>query len=136
MSSKINNSKKSQGLSADLIVVVSILLLSVLFVVFNQINTQEERNFEEVRAQSQTASNLIFSYLSTQGIVGENNAINVEELKQINVEEIRRSLDIDGDFAIAFERDGELIYIDSQTNFSCIGSDKIIINNENCRSQE
>jgi hypothetical protein len=130
------DARTSQSLSTDLIVVMAVVLLSVIFVVFNQINTQEERNFEEVRAESQTASNLIFSYLSNEGVVEENKAINVEKLKQIDPEQIRRDLNIEGDFAIAFERDGELVYIDSQTNFSCIGSNKIIINNENCRSQE
>ncbi|MCH8520082.1 MAG: hypothetical protein LAT82_04990 [Nanoarchaeota archaeon] len=124
--------KKSQTLSADLIIVVAFVLLASIFVVFTQINSQQERNFEEVRQGSKVVSDSIFNQLVNSNIIGRNNDVDLVQLKQINEEELRRELNINGDFAIAFEKDGQLIYIDAEEGISCIGSNKILINDVNC----
>ena len=123
--------KKAQSLSTDLIVVMALVLFGVLFVVFNQINTQEQRSFEEIQSQSRLVSDSIYNSLLSRGIIEQNN-VNLELLKQLTEEELREQLDINQDFAIAFERDGNLIFIDPDNDLSCLGSDKIIINDINC----
>lgn len=128
---KFNKIKQSQTMSTDLIVVMALLLFGVLFVVFNQINTQEERNFAQIQQENKVVSDSIFATLSSKKIVDENK-VSLESLKQISEDQIREELGVTNDFAIAFERDGKLIYIDSEDNTSCIGSDKILINGLNC----
>ncbi|MFT4244883.1 MAG: hypothetical protein ACMXYB_05510 [Candidatus Woesearchaeota archaeon] len=124
--------KTAQILSTDLIIVVAFVLLSTLFVVFNQINLQQERNFEEIRQDSKTISDSIYNTLWTSNIIGGNNDVDLIQLRQINEDQIRQQLNIDRDFAIAFEKDGKLIYIDSEEGISCIGSNKIVINERSC----
>ena len=126
---KIN---KAQTLSTDLIIVVAFVLLASLFVVFNQINSQQERNFQVVQEESKLVSDSLFNLLVSSQIIGQNNVIDLNQLKQISEEEIRRELNINKDFAIAFERDGQLILIDPEDGISCIGSSKISINDRNC----
>lgn len=125
------NNKNAQSLSTDLIVVMALVLFGVLFVVFNQINAQEQRSFEEIQSQSRLVSDSIYNSLLSRGIIEQNN-VNLELLKQLTEEELREQLDINQDFAIAFERDGNLIFIDPDNGLSCLGSDKIIINDINC----
>ena len=124
--------KTAQTLSTDLIIVVAFVLLASLFVVFNQINIQQERNFEDIRQESKTVSDSVYNALLTSNIIGRNNDIDLVQLRQINEDEIRQQLNINRDFAIAFEKDGRLIYIDPEEGISCIGSNKIVINDRNC----
>lgn len=128
---KNNKNKKSQSMSTDLIVVIALLLFGVLFVVFNQINTQEERNFSQIEEQNKIISDSIYNSLLSRSVI-DDNKVSLEGLKQISEDEIRQELGINKDFAIAFEKDGKLIYIDSEDNVSCVGSNKIKINNQNC----
>lgn len=123
--------KKAQSLSIDVVIVIALLLFGVLFLVFNQINTEEIQNFEETIEQSEIVSDTVFSSLETRGIV-EDKAVNVERLIQLDEQELREELGVLEDFAIAFEKDGKLIYIDSTTNLSCLGTNKIIVNGNNC----
>lgn len=127
-----NNNKKSQAISVDLVIVMALVLFGALFLVFTKINDQEDENFEEVVKKSEVISDAVFVSLQEEGIIEENNAINVERLSQLDEEELRTELGITQDFAIAFEKDGKLIYIDSVQNLSCLGTDKIIINGNNC----
>ena len=126
------NNKKGQAISVDLVIVMALVLFGALFVVFTKINDQEDENFEEVVKKSEVISDAVFTSLQEEGIIEENNAINVERLSQLDEEELRTELGISQDFAIAFEKDGKLIYIDSVQNLSCLGTDKIIINGNNC----
>lgn len=126
------NLKKAQTLSTDLIIVVAFVLLASLFVVFNQINSQQERNFQVVQEESKVISDSLFNLLVSSQIIGQNNVIDLNQLKQISEEDIRRELNINKDFAIAFERDGQLILIDPEDEISCIGSNKISINDRDC----
>ena len=121
----------SQNMSTDLIVVMALLLFGVLFIVFNQINSQEERNFSQIEEQNKVISDSIYNSLLSKKIIDENR-VSLENLKQLSQNELRQELGITNDFAIAFEKDGKLIYIDSEDNISCIGSEKIKINNQNC----
>lgn len=124
--------KKAQSISIDLIVVVSIVMFGVLFLVFNQINTQEDKQITLLSERSEHVSEQIFISLQDDGIIEDNNVVNVDELIQLSDEELKQELGISGDFAIAFEKDGKLVYIDSVQNISCLGSDKIIVNGKNC----
>lgn len=128
---KNNKNKKSQSMSTDLIVVIALLLFGVLFVVFNQINTQEERNFSQIEEQNKVVSDSIYNSLLSKKIINENK-VSLENLKQLSEDELRQELGVNKDFAIAFEKNGKLIYIDSEDNISCVGSNKIKINNQNC----
>lgn len=128
---KNKENKKSQSMSTDLIVVIALLLFGVLFVVFNQINTQEERNFSQIEEQNKVISDSIYNSLLSKSVINDNK-VSLESLKQISEDEIRQELGINKDFAIAFEKDGKLIYIDSEDNVSCVGSNKIKINDLNC----
>ena len=129
---KMKKNKAAQILSTDLIIVIAFVLLASLFLVFNQINMQQERNFEDIRQESKTVSDSVYNVLLTSNIIGANNDIDLVQLRQINEEEIREQLNINRDFAIAFEKDGRLIYIDADEGISCIGSNKILINERNC----
>lgn len=128
---KYKKNNLSQSMSTDLIVVMALLLFGVLFVVFNQINSQEEKNFNQIEEQNKIISDSIYNSLLSKKII-DDNKVSLESLKQLSENEIRQELGIDNDFAIAFEKDGKLIYIDSEDNISCIGSGKIKINNQNC----
>lgn len=128
--------KSAQAISIDVVVVVALLLFGVLFLVFNQINTQENENFEEIIKQSEMVSDSVFASLESQGIIEKDKAIDVEKLIQMDELELRNELGVVEDFAIAFEKDGKLIYIDSTSNLSCLGTDKIIVNGHNCGFKE
>ena len=133
MITKTNNfQKKSQAVSIDLVIVMALVLFGALFLVFTKINDQKDENFEDIVKRSEQVSDSVFNSLQEEGIIADNNAINVERLVQLDEEELRNQLGVDADFAIAFEKDGKLIYIDSAQNLSCLGSDKIIVNGNNC----
>lgn len=129
-----NDFKKAQSLSTDIMVVVILILFGVIFLVVNQVKTVEEGpTYEEKLEVANSDSQIIVDNLKSNGVINSQNEVNVEKLVQLNEEQLREEFGIQGDFAIVFEKDGNLVKIDPESNFTCIGSEKIVVNNEQCR---
>lgn len=125
---------KGQNFSADVLVVVIIVLFGALFLVINQINKEEKIDFEILSEQSTKDSKVIFDELKEKNIIQTQGDVNIQRLLQINSEDLKNELGIQGDFAIVFERDGKLVKLDPYNNINCIGSNNIIVNGVPCKS--
>ena len=130
------STKKAQAISMDLIVVISLILFSALFVIFTKINSQEDENFEKLVEKGADTSQTLFNSLKSDGVIVDNNAINAERMVQLSEEELRESLRLTDDFAIAFEKEGDLVGISSSQNITCLGTGKIAINGFSCGVKE
>ncbi|MCA9486438.1 MAG: hypothetical protein H6500_01390 [Candidatus Woesearchaeota archaeon] len=133
MVQNINSTKKAQAYSADILVVMVILLLGVLFIVVSKVNTtssevQITKVYDEATRDSQT----IYNSLKEDKIISEDNEVDLERVLSLDRDKLREELGIKNDFAIVFEKNGNLIRIDPENNVNCVGSDKIIINGEPC----
>lgn len=126
--------KKAQNFSADILVVVIIVLFGVLFLVINQINKEEKIDLEVISEQSTRDSKLIVDDLEQRGVLQTGGEVDIERLLQLNQNELRNELGIQGEFAIVFERDGKLVKIDPNNDINCIGSNKVIVNGVPCKS--
>lgn len=129
----VKNKKNGQTFSIDIIIVIIIILFGVLFLVINQINTQRGDDLNIIRQEALIQSDLLFSNLKKDGIIGSSNEVNLELLLQLDQEELRNQLGLGAEFAIVFERDGKLIKIDPDNNVTCVGSSNIIVNGLPCR---
>ena len=124
--------KQAQSFSADLIVVVVIVLFGALFLVINQLGTSSDQSdttsqaYEEVSSQAQ----LIYDDMKSERIISAKNEIQQDRYLSIDHEKIRQELNIKGDFAVAFERDGKLVKVGG---VNCIGSDNFKVNGETCQ---
>jgi type II secretory pathway pseudopilin PulG len=125
--------QKSQSFSADLIVVVVIILFGALFLVINQLGVSDNdqgqtttRAYEEVSSQAQ----LIYDDMKTDRVISTKNEIQEERYLSMNHDEIKQELNIEGDFAVAFERDGKLVKVGG---VNCVGSGKFQVNGETCK---
>lgn len=130
------NQKKSQSFSVDILVVVAILLFGVIFLIANKISDADnnEKKVQLIEEKAEEQSNRIALELKNKQILDSQNNIEVGKLLQLNVQELKEDLNIDNDFCIVFEKDGNLVKIDSENNIHGIGSDKIIVNGQNCVS--
>ena len=134
MKKKINlfGGKFGQAVSADVLVVVVIVLFGSLFLVMNKINEEESQNLE-LRAKAATVeSKIIVEELKTQGIIDSENKVEVGELLVLDDVELKEKLGLKNDFAIVFEKDGKLVKIDPENDVTCIGSSAISVNGETC----
>ena len=126
--------KKAQSFSTDIVIVVVIILFGALFLVINKINDVENNeNFEQVYQKASSNSKVIVENLKSKRVIDEENKVNIELLKSIDEQALKEELGITGDFAIAFEKEGKLVRIDTEENINCIGSSKIIVNGQNCK---
>ena len=126
--------KKGQSLSADILVVMVIVFFGILFVVLNQINKLESsEDLNLIREQAAYESDLLFNKLKTNQVLNSKNEIDAERLLNMNHEQIREELGIGSDFAIVFEKNGNLIKIDPENEINCIGSSEILVNGIPCR---
>lgn len=129
----VNNKKKSQAFSTDIVIVVVIILFGALFLVMNKINTIENSSIsEQVYSDATKDSNVIVDNLKKKNIIDSENKVNADLLLSLDEAELKEELGITGDFAIVFEKDGKLVQIDSQKNINCIGSKSIIVNGQSC----
>jgi len=125
--------KKSQSFSADLIVVIIIVLFGVIFLVVNKINNVNNgSNLQEVSKKVSSEASVLFSNFKSSGIVDSDNNLNLNKLENINYENLKENLGISNDFAIVLEKNGKLVMIDSVKNVTCIGSNKIVVNGKHC----
>lgn len=131
---KNKNNKNAQAFSADILVVIVIVLFGGLFLVMNKID--EERS-EDISVRAEAAaeeSRIIVNELENTNVISqEDNSINKEELLTLDKEELKQRLDIENDFAIVFEKDGKLVQIDSQNDINCVGSSSISVNDQPCQ---
>lgn len=130
----MKKTNKGQTFSADLLIVVIILLFGVLFLVMNKISTTDSQvQFEEKYEEASEKTKIVVSDLKKKKILNQNNEVDVEKLLQLDESQIKQELGITGDFAIVFEKDGKLVKIDPENNINCVGSNKIIVNDEVCQ---
>ena len=127
---KIN--KTGQSFSADILVVMIIILFGTLFLVLNKINDVEDTNIEEKYEVATMESNLIYDSLKSTEVIDTQDNLDVSALLQMSDEELKEELGLSNDFAIVFEKDGKLVKIDPENNIDCIGSSKISVNGVAC----
>jgi biopolymer transport protein ExbD len=129
--------RKSQAFSTEIIVVVVMLLVITLFVVAQQFNekqiTSNNLEIEKLKEKSNQESKLIVESLKKEKILNNENKVNIEKLSSIDKNKIKEELGITGDFAIVFEKDGKLVKINPESNQTCIGSNKIVVNGVPCK---
>jgi hypothetical protein len=125
---------KAQSFSTDIMVVIVIILFGTLFLVANKVNSDDDVNVNELYDKASDDSRLIVDSLKSENIIDSDNNVKVDNLMQINVEDIKQELNIDGDFCIVFEREGKLVKIDPENEVNGVGSDKIIVNGVPCKS--
>jgi len=128
----IKNTKKTQQFSADIIIVVIIVLFGGLFLVLNKINEADKTNLEDVYKQATTTSNLIVNDLKKKGVIDNQNNVEVDLLLALDEAKLKEELGIKGDFAIVFEKNGNLVKIDAENGVNCVGSSKIVVNGVAC----
>lgn len=132
----VNNiKKKGQSFSTDILVVVVILLFGVLFLVANKVtDDNNDDKINDLMDKANKESKLIVEELKNSLIIDSQNNVDVEDLKKVNLQDMKEDLSIKGDFCIVFEKDGKLVKIDAENNITGIGSEKIIVNNVPCKS--
>lgn len=129
-------SKKGQGFSMDIMIVVVVLLFGVVFLVASKLGDTQDNseNFDNLQEKASEQSRVIVDELKSNDIIDSNNNIAVENLLSMDVQHLKEELNIKNDFCIVFERDGKLVRIDPDNNVNGIGSDKIIVNDIPCKS--
>lgn len=130
---KAINNNKAQNFSADILVVVIIILFGVIFLVINKINQENEGNLNELVDEATVESKIIYDNLIEKEILNSESKVDVDKLLSLSEAEIKEELNIKNDFAIVFEKDGKLVKIDPENNITCVGSSEIIVNNVPCK---
>jgi hypothetical protein len=125
--------KKAQSFSADILVVIVIVLFGALFLVINKISEEQNEDLLEKAREANLESKEILDYFRVSGILDEDNNINIDQLISADLDSIKEELGIKNEFAIVFEKNGKLVKIDPASNLNCKGSSNIIVNGEACR---
>lgn len=133
---KKNRFKKGQSFSIDVLVVVMVVLFGVIFLVANKVNDSSTNGKDIAALQEQVAeqSRIIVDEFKASKIIDEENNIEVPNLLQLDVQKIKEDLNIQNDFCIVFEKDGNLVKIDPENNVTGVGSSSIIVNGVPCKS--
>ncbi len=127
------NKKKAQAFSADILVVVVIVLFGALFLVLNKISEEQNEDLQEKVKLASTQSTYIIDELKKKGIIDDDNNVDINLLMAEDLEQIRLDAGVSNEFAIVFEKEGNLVKIDPSNNVNCLGSDKIQVNGETCK---
>ncbi|MDA3855440.1 MAG: hypothetical protein PF569_04225 [Candidatus Woesearchaeota archaeon] len=134
MEKRNNLNKKCQAISTDILVVIVVVLFGALFLVATKVNNTSDVDVDALYAEASVYSNAIVDEFKNTEIIDEENNIQVENLLQIDIEQLREELNIRDDFCIVFEKDGNLVKIDSDSNVTGVGSSSIIVNDVPCVS--
>ncbi len=126
--------KKGQTFSTDIIIVAVIVLMALIFIVVNGLVDNESDESKKIIEESEHVTLLIMEELKNQNVIKHNNEVNVEGLMQVDINEIKESLNMKEEFCIVFEKDGKLIKIDADNEIHGIGSGKIVVNGKPCSS--
>jgi len=128
----ININPKAQGWSIDISIAI-IIFISAFVIVYIFIGANPNVKAGNLKDEAITIIKEIVSEESTIRII-DDNAVNVSklnELKDLDYEELKRRLRIEGDFCIYIEDDdGNLVLIDN--TYKGIGSSKIVIGGTPC----
>lgn len=130
---KINKNQKGQSFSADVLIVVVLVLFGALFIVMNQINEQREADLAIKAEEAEQQSKILFDSFKDSEVIDFENNLNMEMLMSMDQDELRNTLGVRNDFAVVFEKEGYLIKIDPDNNITCLGSSKIVVNGVPCR---
>lgn len=129
----VKSNKLAQTFSAEILVVMVILLFTSLFLVMIKINHVDNiEKVNNIQKESFSDSKIIIDHLKKNNILDSQNKIDVHKLVQLNEGDLREQFNIKNDFAITFEKDGKIVKIDPENNITCIGSNKIVINGQKC----
>ena len=132
---KYTKKNNGQSFSTDILVVVVILLVSALFLVMNKVNDESKGpDLNELSAIAAEDSKIIVEDLKASTVIDSENNVEIDSLLQIDIEELRDRLNIDSDFCIVFEKDGNLVKIDPENDITGIGSENIVVNGVACKS--
>jgi hypothetical protein len=134
MEKRNNLNKKCQAISTDILVVIVVVLFGALFLVATKVNNTSDVDVDALYAEASVYSNAIVDEFKNTEIIDEENNIQVENLLQIDIEQLREELNIRDDFCIVFEKDGNLVKIASDSNVTGVGSSSIIVNDVPCVS--
>lgn len=128
------NNNKTQSFSTDLVIVVILVLFGALFLVVTQIDkTETGPSLDEKYEIASLQAKLVVDNLKNSKVIDEQNNVDVERLLSLNDEELKEELGLTNDFAIVFERDGNLVKIDPENDVNCIGSSNIVVNGQVCK---
>ncbi|MFW5705188.1 MAG: hypothetical protein ACOCXG_05085 [Nanoarchaeota archaeon] len=131
---KLFKTKFGQSFSTDIIVVVVLILFGGLFLIVLKLNDAgTDPAIDQKYEVAALESKVLIENFKKEGIIDNQNEVDVEKLMQIMPEEVKEDLNIGNDFAIVFEKDGNLVKIDPENNINCVGSEKIIVNGVQCR---
>lgn len=130
---KVKINKIGQSFSADILVVVVILLFGVLFLVMSKIDSSQTKDIEVKYEEATVDSNIVVENLKTTNVLDSENNVNIEKLLLVDDAQMKLDLGIKNDFCITFEKDGKLVKIDSEKGINGIGSSDIIINGVPCK---
>jgi len=130
---KVKINKVGQSFSADILVVVVILLFGVLFLVMSKIDNAQTKDIEVKYEEATVDSNIVVENLKATSVLDSENNVNIEKLLLVDDEQMKLDLGIKNDFCITFEKDGKLVKIDSEKGVNGIGSSDIIINGIACK---
>ena len=110
--------KKAQSFSADILVVIVIVLFGALFLVINKISEEQNEDLLEKAREANLESKEILDYFRVSGILDEDNNINIDQLISADLDSIKEELGIKNEFAIVFEKNGKLVKIDPASNLN------------------
>jgi predicted PurR-regulated permease PerM len=125
------NFKKSQAISMDFIVVVSIILFVVVFIIAYQVEGTQSGviNSQEEREKIDTQLSQIEQDLKNKGVIKNSNQLDKSKFESLDLTELKEEYGVNN-LAIYFEKDNKLIKLDS--NINCYGDNKVKINGKSC----
>ena len=132
---ELNGGRRGQTFSADILVVVVVVLFGALFMVVNNLSSTSSDldSVDNLHAQAAEQAEIIVQSLRAKNIIDSENQVDVERLLSLDEEQIRSELNLRGDFGIVFEKDGKLVKIDPSGDINCVGSKSIIVNGKPCK---
>jgi len=123
---------KAQSWSLDISLGL-IIFISAFFIVYSLLNENPNTKAKQLSDDATVVLKQLTSEDALYRLVDNNevNATKVRDLKNVNYEELKRRLRIEGDFCIYFQDDkGNIILIDN--TYRSIGSPNINLNNVPC----
>ena len=124
-------SSKSQSWSIDISLGV-VIFMAAFFIFYAILNTNQNTKFSDLRQEAATVVKLITSEGET--IILNNNEVNLTKagaLKNLDYDELRRRLRIEGDFCIYIEDgNGNIVLINN--TYKGIGAPNIMIGGTPC----
>ena len=124
--------KKSQSLSLEIIVVVVLVLTVSIFLISYQSFQVEEGEVASKSQQEILNEDLqkLEQGLIDNDIIDNLENVNIYSLQAFDIDNLRQNLGINGEVVIYFEKEGNLVKID--TNKTCVGDLDIEINGYKC----